>query len=257
MPSEKFTELIKIISQIANGNYSNDIMPLTAPDQPEEVRVIAEAVGMMMVKVEAREYQLEMMLDELNSLHKQRKENIIKVVSAMAAALSARDKYTEGHTSRVSECSSKIAEFMGLDEQEIEDIRLGGILHDIGKIGFSDKLFMNHDSRVPKELQKEIVRHPAAGWKILKDLDFLGLALEHVHCHHERPDGKGYPRHLKEDKIPLGARILAVADAYDAMTTDRPYQKGRCKDDALEILKKMAGKKWDADCVEALESILT
>jgi HD-GYP domain-containing protein (c-di-GMP phosphodiesterase class II) len=90
----------------------------------------------------------------------------------------------------------------------------------------------------------------------LQDLDFLGPALEYVHCHHERPDGKGYPRHLKAEQIPLGARILAVADAFDAMTTDRPYQKGKRPEVALDILKKGAGEKWDDPCVSAFDAVL-
>ena len=103
---------------------------------------------------------------------------------------------------------------------------------------------------------EEIISHPTTGVEILHDLDFLGPALDFVHCHHERPDGKGYPRHLKDHQIPLGAKILAVADAFDAMTTDRPYQKGKTRQAALEILKKHAGTKWDRECVAALEQVI-
>ncbi|MEA3333474.1 MAG: HD domain-containing protein [Pseudomonadota bacterium] len=253
---EKTDRLLEVIEDIANGNYSNDIMPLTAAGEPEPFRSIAEAIGMMMVKVEAREYQLSMMIEELELLQKTIKQNAIQVVSAMATALSARDKYTEGHTARVSELSCQVAEALGLSGEEIDFLRLGGILHDIGKIGFPDKLFQAHGARVSSDLVKEIERHPETGWKILKELDFLGPALEYVYCHHERPDGKGYPRHLPDDEIPLGAKILAVADAYDAMTTDRPYQKGKSVAEALEILQKMSGKKWDVKCVEAITEVL-
>jgi putative nucleotidyltransferase with HDIG domain len=249
--------LLNIIDEIAKGNYSNDIMQLTTDDNPETIRRIAEAVGMMMVKVETREYQLEMLVEKLKALHREIQENSIKVVSAMATALSARDEYTNGHTARVSEIACKIAVFLGLDEKEVEYIRLGGILHDIGKIGFPDKLFQDHGQKNPKELIKEIIKHPTTGWEILKDLDFLGPALDYVYCHHERPDGLGYPRQLKDEAVSLGARILAVADGYDAMTTDRPYQKGMTQEVALGILKKHAGKKWDRTCVDALESILS
>lgn len=249
-------ELLQVIEEIAKGNYSNDIMPLTADDQPEPVRTIAEAVGMMMVKVEAREYQLEMLIEELKELHEKVKQNSINVVSAMATALSARDEYTQGHTARVSELAYKMAVRMNLNEKETEFIRLGGVLHDIGKIGFSDRLFQSHGSKNSSDLVKEIIKHPTTGWEILRDLDFLGPALEYVYSHHERPDGLGYPQELKDEEIPLGARILAVADGYDAMTTDRPYQKGRSKEEALRILKENAGKKWDEKCVDAIEHIL-
>jgi putative nucleotidyltransferase with HDIG domain len=248
--------LLSVIDEIAHGNYSNDIMQLTTREQSRAIRRIAEAVGLMMVKVEAREYQLEMLVEELRQLHQQVRENSIKVVSALANALSARDEYTMGHTERVSRIACEIAQYLGLEEGEVEYVRLGGILHDIGKIGFSDTLFNNHEPQTTPELMKEIVRHPHTGWKILSDLDFLGPALEYIHCHHERPDGRGYPRHKQDEEIPLGAKIIAAADAYDAMTTDRPYQKGMTKQVALGILKKHAGNKWDCRCVEALEAVL-
>jgi HD-GYP domain-containing protein (c-di-GMP phosphodiesterase class II) len=145
---------------------------------------------------------------------------------------------------------------MGLDDETAEQIRIGGILHDIGKIGFPDLLFQAHEGRNPPELIREIVKHPGVGAEILKDLDFLGPSLEYVLCHHERPDGKGYPRNLKTPEIPLGARILAVADSYDAMTTERSYQKAMSRDVAIGILKKSAGSKWDETCVAALEAVL-
>ena len=112
-------KLVSIIEEIAKGNYSNDIMALTADDQPEPIRSIAESMGMMMVKVEAREYQLEMLVEELRALNQKIKENTIKVVSAMANALAARDKYTEGHAARVGDLAQRVARQMGLDEEEV------------------------------------------------------------------------------------------------------------------------------------------
>lgn len=253
---QEIDQLVGIIQKVASGEYSNDIMALTREDQPEIVRTIAEAVGLMMVKVEAREYRLELMVEELEALNEKIKHNTIGAVSAMAHALAARDEYTEGHAERVSTIACRIAHQMALPAAEIEFIRLGGILHDIGKIGFPDRLFEPHGGKNPSDLVKQIIQHPSTGAQILQELDFLGPALEYVHCHHERPDGKGYPRHLKGEEIPLGARILAVADAFDAMTTDRPYQKGMQPEAALEILKKSAGTKWDPSCVSAFETVL-
>ncbi len=248
--------MIEIIEDIAGGNYSNDIMALTADDQPEHIRTIAEAMGMMMVKVEAREYQLEMLIEQLRELNAKIKENTINVVSAMAHALAARDAYTEGHAARVGDLAFRMTKHMGLEKEEAECVRIGGILHDIGKIGFSDLLFQAHGAKNPPDVVREIIKHPVVGAEILQNLDFLGPALDYVHCHHERPDGKGYPRRLHDEDIPLGAKILAVADGYDAMTTDRPYQKGKSPLEALDILKKYAGKKWDPSCVAAIETVL-
>ncbi len=248
--------LVKIIEEIAGGKYSNDIMELTREDHPETVRAVAEAVGLMMVKIEAREYRLEMMIQELEGLNQTIRDNTIHSVSAMAHALAARDTYTEGHTARVADLAKRIAEYMGFDAEQTEYVRLAGVLHDIGKIGFSDALFEPHDAKNNSAMVKEILSHPATGAAILQELDFLGPAIEYVHCHHERPDGKGYPRKLKNEEIPLGAKILAVADAFDAMTTDRPYQKGRSWEQALDILRKNAGIRWDPQCVNAMETIL-
>jgi putative nucleotidyltransferase with HDIG domain len=244
------------MEEIAAGRYSNDVMDLTRPEVPEPIRSIAEAMGLMMVKVEAREYHLEMLIQELRELNDAIRRNAVNTVSAMANALAARDTYTVGHADRVGRIAGMIAEEMGLSEEEIELVRVAGRLHDIGKIGFSDRLFLPHEGKNPEDVIREITRHPATGAEILKDLDFLGPALNYVRCHHERPDGRGYPKHLKDPDIPLGAKIIAVADGYDAMTTDRPYQKGRPPETALAILKELAGSHWDADCVAAFERVL-
>lgn len=254
-------QLLLIIEDIANGKYSDDIMPLTTDDNPETVRRIAEAMGLMMVRVEAREYHLEQLVEELHQLNDAIRRNTINVVSSLANAIAARDMYTEGHTYRTSELAAGIARYLEMDEQDVEFVRLAGILHDIGKIAFPDSLFKPHEyedfNALPSNMKKAILMHPATGAEILKDLDFLGPALEYVHCHHERPDGNGYPRGLHADEIPLGAKILAVADSYDAMTTDRPYQKGMTKEQALAILQKRAGNNWDPKCVMALEQVLS
>ena len=131
------------------------------------------------------------------------------------------------------------------------------MLHDIGKIGFPDYLFLPQEGENPKDIVREITRHPTTGAEILKELDFLGAVLSYSHCHHERPDGRGYPEGPKSADIPLGAKIIAVADAFDAITTDRPYQEGQTYDKALAILKRGAGTKWGSKCVDAFERTLS
>jgi len=251
--SNDLSSLLEIISNVAAGNYSDDIMALTGEGAPEPTRTIAEAMGMMMVKVEAREYQLEMLIDELKRLNEQIKRNALQTVSTMAQALEARDAYTRGHAERVATIAAGIAVELGLDNETVELVRTAGLLHDIGKIGFSDRIFQSHEGKNPPDVVKEIMAHPGAGAEILKYLDFLGEAVTIIHAHHERLDGKGYPRCLKGDDIPLGARIIAVADTYDAMTTDRPYQKAVSHEAALETLNRLAGPRLDADCVAAFE----
>lgn len=247
--------LLEVINNVAAGNYSNDIMGLTGDETPEPVRSIAEAMGLMMVRIEAREYQLELLIDELRQLNEQIKRNSLQTVESMAQALEARDAYTRGHAERVAGFAGGIAEEMGLDAAAVELVRTAGLLHDIGKIGCSDRIFQPHEAKNPPEVVKEIMAHPGAGAEILRNLEFLGEAIEIIHAHHERIDGKGYPRRMNGADIPLGARIIAVADGFDAMTTDRPYQKGMTAETALGILRQHAGAKWDVDCVAAFERL--
>jgi putative nucleotidyltransferase with HDIG domain len=249
-------QLLATCRSVASGTYSDDILMLTTDDQPEPVRELAEAMALMMVKVEAREYRLSLLVKELEAANERLRRSTIGTLSAMARSLAARDAYTQGHAERVADYAPALARKMALSDEQVEAIRVAGLLHDIGKIGFSDRLFQDHEGKNPPEVVAEIIKHPAHGAAILQDLDFLGDSLEFIHCHHERPDGKGYPRRLPGERVPLGARIVAVADGYDAMTTDRPYQKALSPERALEILRKHAGSKWDASCVEAFAEVL-
>ena len=236
--------LLAVIKDIARGEYGNDILELTRPEYPEETRELAEAVGLMMVKIEAREFHLE-------QLNARLRDNVVKTVSAVANALGARDVYTEGHGVRVGAYAERLARRIGLSLDEVRTVRIAGILHDIGKIGCSDRVFTDEDVALSEDLLREIRRHPDDGFAILKELDFLGSALEYVAAHHERPDGSGYPRGLKGAEIPFGARIISVADCFDAMTTTRPYRQGKEVEQALAIMRRIAGSQLDAGLVEA------
>lgn len=247
--------LLDVFEEVAAGNYSQDIIKLTAEGGDEGIRRIAEAMSMMMVKVEAREYRLELIIEELREARARQERAVQTTIEAMAEAINARDEYTAGHGYRVAELSEKIALSMDLDNQQVNLISLAALIHDIGKIGFSDVVFHNTVGKPPPEVMKEIVKHPQTGYEILRGLDFLGPALEFVHCHHERLDGTGYPRGIKADEIPLGARIVAAADTYDAITTDRPYQKGSSPEKALAIMDSLAGKALDSNVVRHLRMV--
>lgn len=236
-------QLLACIQDISGGNYSNDIMELTTEKFDPYVREIAESVGLMMVKIEAREFALEQTNEEL-------KQNIIDTVKATARGLSLRDKYTRGHGERVGEYAQRLAFRAGFSEDKVWTVRLAGILHDIGKIGFSDRLFFNQDICVDDEMMTEIRRHPEAGFRMLRDLKFLGNAVEFIHFHHERLDGTGYPNGLKGNEIPKGARILSIADVFDAVTTTRTYQEAVNFDRGFTLLRKLAGPSLDPELVE-------
>jgi putative nucleotidyltransferase with HDIG domain len=250
-PEGEVRELLGIIEEIAEGKYSNRVMEFTKSSHTGIIRRVAEAVGMMMVKVEIREFHLEQLVEQLRELNALLKKNIVQTVTTIANALGARDEYTEGHAQRVAAYSERIARRIGLTEEEVERVRIGGMLHDIGKIGVSDRVFSNQDVSISEGLLEEIHQHPGIGVAILKDLDFLGPVVDYVGCHHEREDGRGYPGALGAEEIPLGAKIISVADCFDAITTDRPYQKGKTRDEAFGILRELSGNALDSELVEA------
>jgi putative nucleotidyltransferase with HDIG domain len=171
-------------------------------------------------------------------------------IRALAAALDARDPYTAGHSERVSQMSVLIARQLHLPEPEVAIIRLGALLHDIGKIGLADDILQKLTPLTPEEFE-QIKRHPALGARILRQVSFLEPHLPIVELHHERPDGHGYPFGLRGNEIPLAARIVHVADAYDAMTSARAYRPARPPAAAVAELRLYSGTQFDPDCVTA------
>jgi putative nucleotidyltransferase with HDIG domain len=248
---DEVKKLSSILEEVANGKYSNDIMEFTKPGHSETIQRIAEAVGMMMVKVEAREIRLEQLIEELRELNALLKKNTIQTVITIANALGARDRYTEGHAQRVAIYAERLARKIELPEQDVENIRIGGMLHDIGKIGFSDRMFTSKDVKLSEGMIEEIRHHPKIGANILKDIEFLGPVLDYVRHHHESVDGTGYPDGLKEEEIPIGAKVISVADCFDAITTERSYQKRRDKKKAYAILRRLSGRGLSSELVEA------
>lgn len=178
----------------------------------------------------------------------QLEEAYVDFAQSMIHALEARDAYTAGHSRRVSGYSYDIACEMKLDEELLETIRVGALLHDIGKIGVPDSILGKHD-RLSEEEFEVIRQHPVIGQKILAGLGAFDRYIPIVELHHENHDGTGYPHGLAGFKIPLEARIVHVADAYDAMTSDRPYRKGMPDVLVLRILRDNAGTQFDPDVV--------
>jgi putative nucleotidyltransferase with HDIG domain len=179
----------------------------------------------------------------------------VGAIRALAAALDARDPYTAGHSERVSALSVLIARHMHLSEAEVDVIRLGALLHDIGKIGVSDHVLRKPGPLSSDEFE-QIRRHPGLGARILRKVPFLEPHLAIVELHHERPDGKGYPYGLLGENIPLEARIVHVADAFDAMTSARAYRPARAASVALVELQRYSGTQFDPRTVDALRTAL-
>jgi len=189
--------------------------------------------------------------------HKLKVDNIqlLETIKALALALDARDHYTHGHSQQVTDYALAIAERMNLQEEEIEIIRDAGLLHDIGKIGISDAILLKPGKLTEEEYNK-IKEHPGIGKKILAPVSSLSNKIPLIYHHHERYDGNGYPERLKAEAIPIGARILAVADTYQAMTSDRPYRKALSKQVAVDELNRNKGTQFDPKIVEVFMEVV-
>jgi len=177
-------------------------------------------------------------------------------VEVWSRALDLRDKEAEGHSQRVTEMTLRLARRMGVSESEIEHMRRGALLHDVGNMGIPDSILSKPGQLTEKEWVL-MCRHPDFGYELLSSVAFLLPALDIPYCHHEKWDGSGYPRGLKGEEIPLAARIFAVVDVWDALLSDRPYRPAFSKDRALKYIKDQPGKHFDPQVVEAFLDMIT
>jgi putative nucleotidyltransferase with HDIG domain len=168
----------------------------------------------------------------------------------IAAALKIKDPYTQDHARRVAIYAGHLAKRIGLPRSEVKNVMLGGLLHDIGKIGLSNRVFNNTDQRLSEELLTEVQRHPQIGAALLRNFNFPAPVIDYVRYHHEKMDGSGYPFGLRSYQIPLGAKIIRVTDCFDAITTDRPYQLHKSWIEALAILRQISGTDLSPELVE-------
>ncbi|HEX2956839.1 MAG TPA: response regulator [Chitinispirillaceae bacterium] len=176
---------------------------------------------------------------------------LVNSITSLVTALEARDSYTKGHSESVSSIVAGMASLMGAEKDDIDLIAIGGRLHDIGKIGIRDSVLLK-PGKLTEEEFSQIKEHPVIGKRILETIPSLRNIIPIAYSHHERWDGKGYPEQLCGEKIPLWARLTAVADTYDALTSDRPYRSGMSEADALDIIRKVRGTQLCPDCVDIL-----
>jgi len=175
-------------------------------------------------------------------------------LEALSGALDLRDRETEGHSRRVVEYTNRLAEQMGLDKKTIKDIRRGALIHDIGKIGVPDAVLLK-PGELTEEERKIIERHPQEGYEMLVGISYLKEEIQIVLGHQEKWDGSGYPFGLRGEEIPLGARLFAIADTFDAITSDRPYRKGRPYEVARKLIEEETGKQFDPQAVAAFVAV--
>jgi putative nucleotidyltransferase with HDIG domain len=195
---------------------------------------------------------LETANDNIMAMTRQLTETYDGTLEALVLALDARDHETKGHSFRVAQYVMAVARKLNVEEntQEWIDMQRGALLHDVGKIGVPDYILHKPGPLTPEEWN-DMKRHPHIGHEMLREISFLAGAAEIVHCHHERFDGKGYPRGLASNEVPLGARVFAVADAFDAMTSDRPYRKALPPEMAREEIVRHSGTQFDPEVVQA------
>jgi putative nucleotidyltransferase with HDIG domain len=178
----------------------------------------------------------------------------VQFIGSLANALDARDRYTAGHSLRVSQIASATAGAMGLDPEHVERIRIGALLHDIGKIGIADSILQKSGRLTDNEFAI-VKQHPVIGRRILEGVQGLAPYLEAVELHHENWDGTGYPKGQSGNETPVDARIIHVSDAYDAMTTNRSYRRGMTHQEAIRELFTHAGTQFDPRIVEVFAGL--
>jgi putative nucleotidyltransferase with HDIG domain len=237
---------------------------VTKPFNLEEVQIVVErTLEKRRLIIENRQYQehLEDLVEirtkelvdkhgEVERLYGDLQDSYESSLQALVTALDFRDNETQGHSYRVVEYAVMVATAMGIGEPDLTWIRRGAILHDVGKIGIPDAILKKPGKLDPEEWD-EMKRHPEMGYRMLQHIRFLEPALDIVMSHQERFDGSGYPRGLAGEDIPLGARIFAVVDTFDAMTSDRPYRKALTIDDAREEIREWSGRQFDPDVAGA------
>jgi putative nucleotidyltransferase with HDIG domain len=232
----------RLSAEIAVITASRDLRrPLHPPGTSRELDSLAEAFNQLVQGLTTAEAEM--------------RAAYLGAIRALAATLDARDPYTAGHSERVSAMSVLMGRHMKLSDAELDVLRLGALLHDIGKIGLSDAILRKPGPLTPEEYD-QLKRHPGQGARILRQVPFLAPHIPIVELHHERPDGRGYPFGLRGDEIPVAARIVHVADAFDAITSARAYRPARSPAEAIAELQRFAGTEFDPVSVEAIEAVL-
>jgi HD-GYP domain-containing protein (c-di-GMP phosphodiesterase class II) len=236
------TGLVLLGGKASGEEFSNDDF--------ETIRAMVRHIGVgihthrLLEQLAQRAEENRRLYDELRTIYRD-------TVRAFAAAIDIKDKYTQGHSERVGRYSEIIAREMGWSEEEVEGIQIAGYLHDIGKL-IVDRDIINAPYHIDAKNSSELNRHPSAGYEILAPIrhPYADIPLMAKH-HHERLDGRGYPDGLTDLQIPIGAKIVSLADSFDAMTTDRPYKRRRSFEDVVIDLRENSGKQFDGKVVAA------
>jgi HD-GYP domain-containing protein (c-di-GMP phosphodiesterase class II) len=234
---------------------------VSASGNGDTVASLRAQLGRTERQAAARQHQLERYAADLREVFKQERaraqelrESYKLTVRALSNAVEARDSYTGKHAERVTAYGIQLSRMMGLDTDRRPEIEFGFLLHDVGKVGVPDAILFKTTALTDAEFAL-IKKHPVIGSEMLRDVDFLGEGKLVIRNHHERWDGRGYPDLLGHDEIPLPARVFAVADALDALTTDRPYRRAASWEVARLEIRANRGSQFDPDVVAAYDAI--
>ena len=242
--ARKLTSPIYNLVDAAQKVSSGDLSTRIETDSIKELEVLGESFNTMSGNLE--EY-----IAKLAKSAEENRELFVGTVKALAAAIDGKDRYTRGHSERVSRVSVAIGQRLGMNEVDLEKLRISALLHDVGKIAIDDAILKKPAALTDEEFAI-MKTHPQAGYKIMKNIPAMKDFLPGMYSHHEMVNGQGYPQGLKGEEIPLQAKIVSVADTFDAMTIDRPYSKGMTLEDSLNRIRSFVGTRYDGKVVEAL-----
>ena len=233
-------KLTAAAGRVASGDFSTRVETRNMT----EIGTLGESFNTMSDKIEEH-------VARLAKAAQENRELFVGTVKALAAAIDGKDKYTRGHSERVARISVAIGKQLGLSSEELETLRISALLHDVGKIAIDDNILKKPAALTAEEF--DIMKtHPQKGYKIMSQIPAMKEFLPGMYMHHEMVNGQGYPQGLTDKQIPLQAKIVSVADTFDAMTIDRPYQKGMLLPEALERIQGLVGTRYDASVVNAL-----
>jgi putative nucleotidyltransferase with HDIG domain/PAS domain S-box-containing protein len=239
---------LSVESTLDEGSRFNLQLPLNLAETSSELSELR-------TRLEATYRQSLAYARQIHDLNAQLQHYFMATLAAMNEAIEARDVYTRGHSDRVAALALRLARRLGYSERALRTLEMAGRLHDIGKLGTPDRLLTKGGNLTTAEYE-QVKQHVTLGWKILEPLDFLHEILPVAFSHHERWDGLGYPQGLAGEAIPLGGRILAVADAYLAMTSPRSFREAIPHQEAVTIIREGAGSQWDPEVVDAFLELL-